>query len=75
MNISERKVFEVQHLVQDKNYGYKETVDKVKYDIDGDELYDMGTGQTVCQDITTATDEQVRDLLQIKKNPLQRVQK
>ena len=75
MNIIERKIFEVQHLVQDKNYGYKETVDKVKYDIDGDELYDMGTGQTVCEDITTATDGQVRNLLQIKKNPLQRVQK
>ncbi|OAA91229.1 hypothetical protein [Clostridium ljungdahlii] len=67
MNVLERKISEVQHLVQDENYGYKEAVDKVKYDIDGDELYDMRTGQTVCQDITTATDEQVRDLLQIKK--------
>lgn len=75
MNVLERKISEVQHLVQDENYGYKEAIDKAKYDIDGDELYDMKTGQTVCQDITTATDEQVGNLLQIKKNPLQRVQK
>lgn len=75
MNVFERKISEVQHLVQDENYGYKEAVDKVKYDIDGDELYDMRTGQTICQDITTATDEQVRDLLQIKKGPLQRTKR
>ncbi|ADK16213.1 hypothetical protein [Clostridium ljungdahlii] len=75
MNVLERKISEVQHLVQDENYGYKEAVDKVKYDIDGDELYDMRTGQTICQDITTATDEQVRDLLQIKKALCQRTKR
>ena len=75
MDVLERKISAVQHLVQDKNYGYKEAINKVKYDIDGDELYDMETGQTVCEDITTATDGQVRNLLQIKKNPLQRAQK
>ena len=75
MDVLERKISEVQHLVLDGRYGYMEAINKVKYDIDGDELYDMKTGQTVCQDISTATDEQVRNLLQIKKNPLQRVQK
>lgn len=68
MDALSKELDKIENLVFEHNYGYK-----VKYDID--ELYDMRTGQTVCQDITTATDEQVRDLLQIKKNPLQRVQK
>ncbi|OAA84455.1 hypothetical protein [Clostridium coskatii] len=45
MNVLERKISEIQHLVQDENYGYKEAVDKVKYDIDGDELYNNETLQ------------------------------
>ncbi|MFL0198320.1 hypothetical protein ACJDU8_22550 [Clostridium sp. WILCCON 0269] len=70
-----KKIDKVEQLVLDEGYGYKKAVDRVKYDIDGEQLYDVETGRTVCQDITTATDKQVRSLLQIKKNPLQRVQK
>ncbi|MFL0197320.1 hypothetical protein ACJDU8_17395 [Clostridium sp. WILCCON 0269] len=65
-----KKIDKVEQLVLDEGYGYKEAVDRVKYDIDGEQLYDVETGQTVCQDITTATDEQVRGLLQIKKELL-----
>lgn len=57
-------------------YSFWKAVGKVKrnaIELDGDELYDTETGKTVGE-IDTATDEQIRELLKIKKNPLQRVQ-
>ncbi|PRR85998.1 hypothetical protein [Clostridium luticellarii] len=66
-----KKADKVVELVQSGNLGIKEAIDRVKYDLDGDELYDVKTGKTIC-DIDTATDEQVRILLQTKKDPLQR---
>ena len=33
-------------------------------DIDGDKLYSKSTGETVCQDITTMTDMQAKNLLE-----------
>lgn len=69
-----RKADRVVELVQDGNLGIKEAVDRVKYDLDGDELYDMKTGKTIC-DIDTATDEQIKILFQAKEDPLQRAQK
>lgn len=56
----------------DKGYGYAEAIEKVRYGVDGDELYDMETGETI-SNIDHATEEQMRILLQIEKNPLQRV--
>lgn len=70
MNELSKKIDKVESLVLEHNYGYKEAIDKVRYDLDGNELYDIKTGQTVCHDISTATDEQIRNLLQIKKDPL-----
>lgn len=74
MESVKKKADKVVELVQSGNLGIKEAIDRVKYDLDGDELYDVKTGKTIC-DIDTATDEQVRILLQTKKDPLQRVQK
>lgn len=58
-------------------YSVRKDVEKVKRNaigLDGDELYDKETGETIGE-IGTATDEQIRELLKTKKNPLQRIQK
>ncbi|WP_373845218.1 hypothetical protein [Clostridium sp.] len=68
-----KKVDKAVKLVQDKGYGYAEAIEKVRYGIDGDEFYDMETGEII-SDIDHATEEQMRILLQIEKNPWQRVQ-
>ena len=74
MDALTEKVDKAVKLVQDKGYGYAEAIEKARYGIDGDELYDMETGQTIVN-IECATDEQIAQLLQIKTNPLQRVHK
>ncbi|MBV4439271.1 hypothetical protein KM799_08470 [Clostridium tyrobutyricum] len=58
-------------------YPFWKAVGKVKrnaIELDGDELYDTETGKTIGE-IDTATDEQIREVLKTKKNPLQRIQK
>lgn len=62
MDVFEKKISEVQHLVQDKGYGYKEAINQVKYELDGDKLYDPRTEQIIC-DIEDATNAQIRNLL------------
>lgn len=58
-----KKIDKVQSLVLEHNYGYKEAIDKVKYDLDGSELYNEETGHTV-NNIETATDSQIKNLLE-----------
>ncbi|MFL0198412.1 hypothetical protein ACJDU8_23010 [Clostridium sp. WILCCON 0269] len=57
-----------------KGYTLNEAFEIVRHDdiqLDNNgKLYEPCTGETVCQDITTATDEQIRSLLQIKKRAL-----
>ncbi|MEY7998641.1 hypothetical protein AB8U03_00245 [Clostridium sp. Mt-5] len=71
-----KKADTVVQLVQDGKLDTKEAIELVrncKMDNEG-QLYNPNTGEVIC-DIELATDEQVRILLQTKKNPLQRVQK
>ncbi|MFU0784274.1 hypothetical protein [Clostridium sp.] len=75
METIRKKADMVVHMVQNENLGIKEAINKVvDLDLDGDELYDMKTGKTIC-DIDTATDEQIKILFQAKEDPLQRIQK
>lgn len=62
MNVLERKISEVQHLVQDESYGYKEAVEKVKCELDGDKLYDPISGEDI-NDIENITKDQIEYLL------------
>lgn len=63
MNELSKKIDKVESLVLEHNYGYKEAIDKVRYDLDGDKLYNKETGQTVCN-VEHATDSQIRNLLE-----------
>lgn len=56
----------VEDLVFEHNYGYKDAIDKVKYELDGDKLYDPKTGQTL-NSIDEATQNQLEEILGIKK--------
>lgn len=52
----------IESLVFEHNYGYKEAIDEVKYELGGDKIYDPETGKNVC-DIDESTIEQIRNLL------------
>ena len=61
-NNLERKAEKAVKLYFD-GYSAKEAIEKVRYDLDGDELYDMENGHTV-NNIDTATDTQIKNLLE-----------
>lgn len=46
MDALSKKINKVENLVLEDNYGYKEAIEKVKYDLGGPEIYDRETGRT-----------------------------
>lgn len=52
--------------VFEHDYGYKEAVNKVKYELDGDNVYDPETGETL-NSIDEVTQNQLEEILDIKK--------
>lgn len=62
MNELSKKIDKVEGLVFEHNYGYKEAIDKVKCELDGDKLYDPISGEDI-NDIENITKDQIEYLL------------
>lgn len=62
---TETALYKVQDLVQKYNLDIRSAISKIKgsCDLDGELVYDTSTGETL-NDIDTATDEQIKSLLE-----------